>query len=399
MAKKPNLLTSLGFRPRKGDDYAFEKKWHAIGQEALRVRGGRRAQGKHAAEIKAFEEPLKKQLLAEMGANVDDLSVNGKHALSATSLAKLVVNAVTLRRAGISEISGSPSLILYSTPSLERNIANFKRKEVAIAARLRRTAEEKRALAGQFLNSPSFSFVVDSFSARNPGIPKALVRSEAQELIMRAAGNFNPSKGASWNTYATESVKRGLYRIFRRLAAEKSPVTEREADLLTTAIRLMERDGLSEEEAAQRVGITVERLRRIRERREETFVSLQLIDRGVAGGVDPAEKTDAIAARQVMEKALAQEKVTPREMQVARMRYLDGLTVKEIAEAIGRSPKTVEGCLGRVSKKIKAFVVRMRAEDERLLNSKPLHPKRAWFGAQLDAIHSESKRSGRRRGK
>lgn len=182
--------------------------------------------------------------------------------------------------------------------------------------------------------------------------------------LIKAIDRFDPSRGLEFTTYATPTIMGEIKRHFRdkgwsvrvpRRLQELSAKVNQATDELTNELQRPP----SVEEIAQHIGASVDDVLEAMES-SSAYSSVPL----EAGGNDSDDDTPAVidhyasvdqnlAAsddRMVLEDAI--KEFSPREQEVIRMRFVDGLTQVEIANKLGISQVQVSRLLRRTLKKV-----------------------------------------------
>ena len=182
--------------------------------------------------------------------------------------------------------------------------------------------------------------------------------------LIKAIDRFDPERGLEFTTYATPTILGEIKRHFRdkgwsirvpRRLQELSAKVTQATDELTVELQRSP----SVEEIAAKLGVGAEEILEAMESSGAyTSVSLEaggsseddeapaLIDR--LGSVD--EDLDASDDRMVIDDAIRD--FSPREQEIVRMRFIDGLTQVEIAKRLGVSQVQVSRLLRRTLRKI-----------------------------------------------
>ncbi len=182
--------------------------------------------------------------------------------------------------------------------------------------------------------------------------------------LIKAIDRFDPERGLEFTTYATPTILGEIKRHFRdkgwsirvpRRLQELSAKVNQATDELTVELQRSP----SVDEIAARLGVGAEEILEAMESSGAyTSVSLEaggsseddeapaLIDR--IGSVD--EDLDASDDRMVIDEAIRD--FSPREQEIVRMRFIDGLTQVEIAKRLGVSQVQVSRLLRRTLRKI-----------------------------------------------
>ena len=182
--------------------------------------------------------------------------------------------------------------------------------------------------------------------------------------LIKAIDRFDPERGLEFTTYATPTILGEIKRHFRdkgwsirvpRRLQELSAKVNQATDELTVELQRSP----SVEEIAAKLGVGAEEILEAMESSGAyTSVSLEaggsseddeapaLIDR--LGFVD--EDLDASDDRMVIDDAIRD--FSPREQEIVRMRFIDGLTQVEIAKRLGVSQVQVSRLLRRTLRKI-----------------------------------------------
>lgn len=182
--------------------------------------------------------------------------------------------------------------------------------------------------------------------------------------LIKAIDRFDPERGLEFTTYATPTILGEIKRHFRdkgwsirvpRRLQELSAKVNQATDELTVELQRSP----SVEEIAAKLGVGAEEILEAMESSGAyTSVSLEaggsseddeapaLIDR--LGSVD--EDLDASDDRMIIDDAISD--FSPREQEIVRMRFIDGLTQVEIAKRLGVSQVQVSRLLRRTLRKI-----------------------------------------------
>ena len=182
--------------------------------------------------------------------------------------------------------------------------------------------------------------------------------------LIKAIDRFDPERDLEFTTYATPTILGEIKRHFRdkgwsirvpRRLQELSAKVNQATDELTVELQRSP----SVEEIAAKLGVGAEEILEAMESSGAyTSVSLEaggsseddeapaLIDR--LGSVD--EDLDASDDRMVIDDAIRD--FSPREQEIVRMRFIDGLTQVEIAKRLGVSQVQVSRLLRRTLRKI-----------------------------------------------
>ena len=182
--------------------------------------------------------------------------------------------------------------------------------------------------------------------------------------LIKAIDRFDPERGLEFTTYATPTILGEIKRHFRdkgwsirvpRRLQELSAKVNQATDELTVELQRSP----SVEEIAAKLGVGAEEILEAMESSGAyTSVSLEaggsseddeapaLIDR--LGSVD--EDLDASDDRMVIDDAISD--FSPREQEIVRMRFIDGLTQVESAKRLGVSQVQVSRLLRRTLRKI-----------------------------------------------
>lgn len=182
--------------------------------------------------------------------------------------------------------------------------------------------------------------------------------------LIKAIDRFDPSRGLEFTTYATPTIMGEIKRHFRdkgwsvrvpRRLQELSAKVNSTVDELT--VKLQRSPSVTEIAAA--IGVSEDEVLEAMES-SSAYSSVPLEAPG-AGDDDDApsvldhyasEDTDLAASddRIVLEEAIAD--FSPREQEVIRMRFVEGLTQVEIAERLGVSQVQVSRLLRRTLRRI-----------------------------------------------
>ena len=181
--------------------------------------------------------------------------------------------------------------------------------------------------------------------------------------LIKAIDRFDPSRGLEFTTYATPTILGEIKRHFRdkgwsvrvpRRLQELSAKVNQATDDLTKELQRSP----STEEVAARLGVSVDEVLEAMES-SSAYSSVPL----EAGGADEDDAPavidhyatvdeDLAASDDRMVVADAIRDFSPREREVLRMRFKDGLTQVEIAKKLGVSQVQVSRLLRRTLKKV-----------------------------------------------
>ena len=183
--------------------------------------------------------------------------------------------------------------------------------------------------------------------------------------LIKAIDRFDPSRGLEFTTYATPTIMGEIKRHFRdkgwsvrvpRRLQELSAKVNQVTDELTTELQRSP----SIEEIAKKLGVSVDEVLEAMES-SGAYSSVPLEGGGSSVDGDEAPsiidqyitEDEALAGsddRIVLEDAIAD--FSPREQEIIRMRFVEGLTQVEIAEKLGISQVQVSRLLRRTLKRI-----------------------------------------------
>ena len=182
--------------------------------------------------------------------------------------------------------------------------------------------------------------------------------------LIKAIDRFDPERGLEFTTYATPTIMGEIKRHFRdkgwsvrvprRLQELSSKVTQATDDLTTQLQR-----SPSVEEIAERLGVSVDEVLEAME--SSSAYSSVPLEGGGSGDDEESpsvidhyatEDADLAASddRMILEDAIGD--FSPREQDVIRMRFVDGLTQVEIAERLGVSQVQVSRLLRRTLRRV-----------------------------------------------
>lgn len=182
--------------------------------------------------------------------------------------------------------------------------------------------------------------------------------------LIKAIDRFDPSRGLEFTTYATPTIMGEIKRHFRdkgwsvrvpRRLQELSAKVNQANDELTNELQRSP----SVEEIAKKVGASVDEVLEAMES-SSAYSAVPLEGGGSSDDDDApsvidhyATEDEALAAsddRIVLEDAIRD--FSPREKQVIRMRFVDGLTQVEIADRLGISQVQVSRLLRRTLRRV-----------------------------------------------
>ncbi|WP_307740179.1 SigB/SigF/SigG family RNA polymerase sigma factor [uncultured Parolsenella sp.] len=181
--------------------------------------------------------------------------------------------------------------------------------------------------------------------------------------LIKAIDRFDPERGLEFTTYATPTILGEIKRHFRdkgwsvrvpRRLQELSAKVNQATDDLTKELQRSP----STEEVAARLGVSVDEVLEAMES-SSAYSSVPLEAGGTDEGDAPAVidhyamvDEDLAASDDRMVVADAIRDFSPREREVLRMRFKDGLTQVEIAKKLGVSQVQVSRLLRRTLKKV-----------------------------------------------
>ena len=181
--------------------------------------------------------------------------------------------------------------------------------------------------------------------------------------LIKAIDRFDPDRGLEFTTYATPTIMGEIKRHFRdkgwsvRVPRRLQELSQKVSQATEELTRELQRSP-SVEEIANRIGASVDDvLEAMESSRAYSAVPLE-------GGGSDDEETPAVIDhyatvdqdlestddRIVLESAIAD--FSPREQEIIRMRFLEGMTQVEIAERLGISQVQVSRLLRRTLKHI-----------------------------------------------
>lgn len=182
--------------------------------------------------------------------------------------------------------------------------------------------------------------------------------------LIKAIDRFDPSRGLEFTTYATPTIMGEIKRHFRdkgwsvrvpRRLQELSAKVNQATDELTNELQRPP----SVDEIAQHIGASVDDVLEAMES-SSAYSSVPLETSGSDADDDAPAVIDHYASvdqnlaasddRMVLEEAI--KEFSPREQEVIRMRFVDGLTQVEIAKKLGISQVQVSRLLRRTLKKV-----------------------------------------------
>ncbi len=163
--------------------------------------------------------------------------------------------------------------------------------------------------------------------------------------LVKAARDYDPSKNADFKTYAYIRIKGAVIDELRKWSFTPSDVSKQIDQVHELAIEMSEELGVtpSDEELAQRAGITVERLNKLYEgSRKKNFLSIHgVTDDAPSPGMSlmsPGQPMpDARLQHQEMVEILANaiQELPDNARRIIILYYDQQLTMKEIAEVLG----------------------------------------------------------------
>ena len=181
--------------------------------------------------------------------------------------------------------------------------------------------------------------------------------------LIKAIDRFDPSRGLEFTTYATPTILGEIKRHFRdkgwsvrvpRRLQELSAKVNQATDELTKDLQRSP----SIEEIAERLGVSVDEVLEAIE--SSSAYSAVPLESGGTGDDEAPSVLDHYATedsqlaisddRMVIEQTI--KDFSPREQEVIKMRFIDGLTQVEIAEKLGVSQVQVSRLLRRTLKKV-----------------------------------------------
>jgi len=181
--------------------------------------------------------------------------------------------------------------------------------------------------------------------------------------LIKAIDRFDPDRGLEFTTYATPTIMGEIKRHFRdkgwsvRVPRRLQELSQKANQATEDLTRELQRSP-SVEEIADRIGVSVDELLEAMES-SSAYSAVPLEGGGSDDEEAPAvidhyasvdRDLEASDDRIVLEEAIAD--FAPREKDIIRMRFIDGLTQVEIAERLGISQVQVSRLLRRTLKRI-----------------------------------------------
>ena len=181
--------------------------------------------------------------------------------------------------------------------------------------------------------------------------------------LIKAIDRFDPDRGLEFTTYATPTIMGEIKRHFRdkgwsvRVPRRLQELSQKAGQATEDLTRELQRSP-SVEEIADRIGVSVDELLEAMES-SSAYSAVPLEGGGSDDEEAPAvidhyasvdRDLEASDDRIVLEEAIAG--FAPREKDIIRMRFIDGLTQVEIAERLGISQVKVSRLLRRTLKRI-----------------------------------------------
>ncbi len=181
--------------------------------------------------------------------------------------------------------------------------------------------------------------------------------------LIKAIDRFDPDRGLEFTTYATPTIMGEIKRHFRdkgwsvRVPRRLQELSQKAGQATEDLTRELQRSP-SVEEIADRIGVSVDELLEAMES-SSAYSAVPLEGGGSDDEEAPAvidhyasvdRDLEASDDRIVLEEAIAD--FAPREKDIIRMRFIDGLTQVEIAERLGISQVQVSRLLRRTLKRI-----------------------------------------------
>lgn len=181
--------------------------------------------------------------------------------------------------------------------------------------------------------------------------------------LIKAIDRFDPDRGLEFTTYATPTIMGEIKRHFRdkgwsvRVPRRLQELSQKANQATEDLTRELQRSP-SVEEIADRIGVSVDELLEAMES-SSAYSAVPLEGGGSDDEEAPAvidhyasvdRDLEASDDRIVLEEAIAD--CAPREKDIIRMRFIDGLTQVEIAERLGISQVQVSRLLRRTLKRI-----------------------------------------------
>ena len=181
--------------------------------------------------------------------------------------------------------------------------------------------------------------------------------------LIKAIDRFDPDRGLEFTTYATPTIMGEIKRHSRdkgwsvRVPRRLQELSQKAGQATEDLTRELQRSP-SVEEIADRIGVSVDELLEAMES-SSAYSAVPLEGGGSDDEEAPAvidhyasvdRDLEASDDRIVLEEAIAD--FAPREKDIIRMRFIDGLTQVEIAERLGISQVQVSRLLRRTLKRI-----------------------------------------------
>ena len=180
--------------------------------------------------------------------------------------------------------------------------------------------------------------------------------------LMDAAGLYDPTQGASFETYATIRIRGSMLDELRRNDWAPKSIHRKERDLMQAIQRIESRTGRDArgQEIADELGITIDEYHQILQETSTCRV-LNFVDLGVSEDLlgegmqsrqpEPLADVQKAEFRQQLTRAISS--LPERECFVVSMYYDDELNLKEIGEVLGVSESRVSQLLSQAHLRIR----------------------------------------------
>lgn len=217
--------------------------------------------------------------------------------------------------------------------------------------------------------SPLVKYVAGRLSARATGtVDQGDFMSWGVVGLMHAIETFDPRREAKFETYAISKIRWAILDEFRKQdpLPRRVRARARESELVKSRLAQQLRRPPDEEEVAAEMGLGNEEYRRLLQQQSRVQIgSLEARHEGAEGyGLQPqvadetAEDPQVSAHQEELRQELveAMRNLSERERLVITLYYYEGLTLKEIGQAIQLTEGRISQIMGQTLRKLRRFV-------------------------------------------